>query len=334
MKIWRLVCAMCLSYAMLFGFDKDTANIIQTYRTKDIADVEKLLESYLQKKDFWLSVLGDRQTDFGYFEGYEYLFVSDKAAPNLALYKIAPNGALTLTKQISALVAKGKGHKRTEGDLTTPIGVYDFTGRLTGLPPYYGPLAYATDYPNNYDKSLKKTGHGIWIHGLPLDGNREELNTKGCIAIDNNVLSEFGKIVDYKKALLITYEQNIHKPTKDEIATILAQLYAWRAAWVQNDLDTYLSYYSADFARPDGMKHRAFSEYKRQVFAKNEDKTIIFSDISVVPYPNEEHRQMFRISFNQDYRALKNGKPSYTSNSRKILYVEYKNASMQILSEK
>ena len=333
MKIKHFVMVL-FGFSVLQGFDADTARIVQTYRSGDTQKVTQILESYLQKKDFWLSVLQDRHTDFGYFEGYKYLFVSDKSVPNLALYTISPKGELTLVKELPALVGKGKGDKRLEGDLATPIGVYDFTDKLTKLPPYYGPLAYATDYPNNYDKSLKKTGYGIWIHGLPLDGNREELNTKGCIAIENNVLSDFGKVVNYKEALLISYEQNIHKPTKDEIALLLAQLYAWRAAWVANDLDKYLSFYSKDFARPDGMKFDAFTNYKHQVFAKKEDKVIKFSNISVVPYPNEEHRQMFRISFAQDYRAYKNGKPSYTSYSHKILYIVYENGTMRIVSEK
>ena len=140
--------------------------------------------------------------------------------------------------------------------------------------------------------------------------------------------------MNYKEALLISYEQNIHKPTKDELALLLAQLYVWRAAWIANDLEKYLSFYSKDFARPDGTKYNAFASYKKQVFAKSEEKVIRFSNISVVPYPNEEHRQMFRISFTQDYRAYKNGKPSYTSNSQKILYIVYENGTMRIVSEK
>lgn len=333
MRIWRFV-MIALGCCALQGFDADTAKIIQSYRTTGLQSTAKLLEHYLQDKAFWLQIMQERDTEYGYFEGYEYLFVSDKSLPNLMLYTISPDGKLSLVKEVSALVGKGKGDKRLSGDLTTPIGVYDFTDKLTRLPPYYGPLAYTTDYPNNYDKSLKKTGHGIWIHGLPLDGNREELNTKGCIAIDNNVLSDFGKIVDYKRALLISYEQKIHKPSKDELAQILAQLYVWRAAWLENDLDGYLGFYSQDFARPDGMKYKAFAEYKRQVFAKNEEKVINFSNLSVVPYPNEEHRQMFRISFMQDYRAYKNGRSSYSSSSYKILYVAYENGAIRILSER
>lgn len=336
-RLWRKI--LCFLVAILafvdfaLALDKDATRLIQTYRTQGIEKTATLLEQYLQRKDFWASVLQDKDTDFGYFEGYEYLFVSNKSAPNLSLYKIT-NGNLRLIKQLSALVGKGKGDKRVQGDLTTPIGAYDFTGKLTGLPQYYGPLAYATDYPNNYDKALKRTGGGIWIHGLPLDGNREELNTRGCIAIDNTVLSDFGKMVDYKKAMLITYEGELAKPSKDDLATLLAALYQWREAWKKNNLNAYLAFYHKDFMRIDGSKLNAFKAQKKQVFAKQEQKDIILSNISVVPYPNDEKRVMFRVSFQQDYKAYKNGKISYSSNHYKILYVSYENGKMQILTER
>lgn len=326
-------CLAFLAFDFALAIDKDTTKLIQTYRTQGVEKTALLLEQYLQRKDFWVSVLQDKDTDFGYFEGYEYLFVSDKSAPNLALYKIT-NGNLRLIKQLPALVGKGKGDKRVQGDLTTPIGAYDFTGKLTGLPPYYGPLAYATDYPNNYDKSLKRTGGGIWIHGLPLDGNREELNTRGCIAIENAVLSDFGKMVDYKKAVLITYESELAKPSKDDLANILSSLYQWREAWKKNNLNAYLAFYHRDFMRIDGSKLNTFKAQKKQVFAKAEQKDIILSNISVVPYPNDEKRVMFRVSFQQDYKAYKNGKISYASNHYKILYVAYENGKMQILTER
>ena len=124
---------MLLGFGVLQGFDTDTARIVQTYRTGDMQKVTQILDSYLQDKEFWLRVLQDRHTDYGYFEGYKYLFVSDKSIPNLALYTISPKGQLTLVKELPALVGKGKGDKRLSGDLTTPLGVYDFTDKLTRL---------------------------------------------------------------------------------------------------------------------------------------------------------------------------------------------------------
>ncbi|PAF42273.1 L,D-transpeptidase family protein [Helicobacter sp. 11S03491-1] len=322
-----------MACCMLYGMDSQTIKIIQTYRTKGIEATQTMLENYLVQKDFWLGVLKDKDTDYGYYENIDFLFVSNKLIPNLTLYEVQ-DGHLKEIKQTTALVGSGKGNKKIEGDLTTPIGVYDITAKLTGLNQYYGPLAFATSYPNTYDKIRKKTGYGIWIHGLPLNGNREELNTKGCIAIDNTALNEYDKLIGQKKALLITYENNFKPATKEDLATILSDLYEWRDSWIRNDLDKYLSFYSDDFIRYDGMKFKTFRDYKKRIFDKKEEKTILFSNIDISPYPNEEGKNIFKISFSQNYSAYKNNKPTYTSNSVKELYIELNNGKFSILTEK
>ncbi|PAF52873.1 L,D-transpeptidase family protein [Helicobacter sp. 13S00477-4] len=318
---------------MLYGIDADTIKIIQTYRTKGIENTQIMLENYLTQKDFWLDLLKDKDTDYGYYENTEFLFVSDKTIPDLSLYEIQ-NGHLKKINQSNALVGSGKGDKKIEGDLTTPIGVYDITARLTGLNQYYGPMAYATSYPNIYDRVRKRTGSGIWIHGLPLNGNREELNTKGCIAIENQLLSQYDKIIAQKNILLISFENNFKPSTKEELATILSDLYLWRDAWIKNDLNTYLSFYNNDFIRFDGMKFNSFKDYKKRVFDKKEEKTILFSDIDITPYPNNEGKNLFRIVFSQNYSAFKNNRSTYTSKSKKELYIELKDNKISILTEK
>ena len=39
-----------------------------------------------------------------------------------------------------------------------------------------GQLAFVLSYPNTYDKVQGKNGHGIWIHGSPLDGRQRRPN--------------------------------------------------------------------------------------------------------------------------------------------------------------
>lgn len=321
--------ASCMLYAM----DNQTIDIVQTYRTKGIEATKSMLENYLIQKDFWLGVLQNKDTDYGYYESIDFIFVADKSIPELSLYE-NKNGNLQKVNQTSVLVGSGKGNKKVEGDLTTPIGVYDITARLSGLNQYYGPLALVTSYPNTYDKVRKKTGYGIWIHGLPLNGNRQEQNTKGCIAVENNTLNQYDKIIGKKKAVLISYEGTFKPATKEELATILSDLYQWRDSWIKNDLQDYLSFYSDSFIRYDGMKINAFKDYKKRVFDKKEEKNILISNIDISPYPNVEGKNIFKISFSQDYSAFKNSKPTYTSNSTKELYIELNNGKMSILTEK
>lgn len=318
----------------LYAFDVQLMNLVSEYKKNGIGAIETKLEGYLLDKEYWIEYLKDNATEYGYFEDLQFLFVSDKSAPSLALYELEGSTLKELGTS-SALVAKGKGNKYKEGDLTTPIGSYDLNARLTGLDQYYGPLAFSTSYPNVYDRSLKKTGGGIWIHGLPLNGNREELNTRGCIAIDNDLLKKYDSLIDWKKTMLITYEGVFKPASVDELALILSSFYQWKYVWQKSDLASYLSFYDErDFYRPDGMSFESFKEHKKNVFAKNESKNIRVSNINVSVYPNEAHRNMYRISFIQDYKATLNGKPSFSSVGKKDMYVVVENGKMKILSER
>lgn len=340
MRLFRLVLSMSfLGIYLLFGsentldINKESTKIIQTYRTQGIKATQILLESFLINKDFWLNVLKDRDVGYGYYEDAEFLFVADKSIPNLILYEIQ-EGRLIKINQTDALVGSGKGEKNLEGDLTTPTGVYDITSKLTGLSQYYGPLAFTTNYPNAYDRAQKKTGSGIWIHGFPLDGNRKELNTKGCIAIENSVISQYDQLINKKKTILITYETMFTPSTEEELAIILSNLYRWKEAWIKNDLETYLSFYGKDFTKTDGMKFNAFKDYKKRVFDKKEQKTILFRGINISPYPNQDGKKFFKVSFTQDYSAYKNDKLNYSSKGVKELYVELNDGKIEILTEK
>lgn len=333
MKRVLCMCGFALVSCMS-ALDMQLVNLVNEYKKNGIDSIESKLEEYLENKEYWAEYIKENATEYGYFEDLKFLFVSDKSAPSLRLYEVSDFKLKELGSS-SALVAKGKGNKNKEGDLTTPIGSYDLSARLTGLNQYYGPLAFATNYPNVYDQSLKKTGGGIWIHGMPLDGNREELNTRGCIAIENDLLTKYDGLIDWKKTMLITYEGDFRVASIDDLALVLANLYQWKSAWQKGDLKTYLSFYDEkDFYRPDGMSFRAFSEHKKNVFAKNESKTIRISNINVSIYPNETNRNMYRISFTQNYRATLNGKPSFSSVGKKDMYVVLENGRVKILSER
>ncbi|PAF51227.1 peptidase [Helicobacter sp. 13S00401-1] len=308
-------------------------SLLKTYKEHGIDKVQSILDGYLTSKDFWLNYLQGYDVNFGYYESVKYLFVANKSIPNLTLYKVQGKGLVQLDT-INALVGKGKGNKIKEGDLATPIGVYDILEKLTGLNQYYGPLALTTSYPNSFDKALNKTGYGIWIHGLPLDGHRKNEKTRGCIAIDNNMLSKMDKSIDLKHSKLITYEDVFKPASKEDIATLLANLYKWKDVWEKGDYKDYINFYSPDFIRYDRMKYHAFAEYKKRIFAKKQDKHIHISNIDISPYPNDLGKNIFLITFNQNYKAFHNGKLSFTSNGRKELYVELKDSKFSILSEK
>ncbi|CAM2874433.1 L,D-transpeptidase family protein [Helicobacter burdigaliensis] len=302
---------------------------VKLYREGGTQAIEAKIDKVLQTKAFWQESLKEKDVRFGYYENLQYLFVATKNLPTLKLYELE-NNKWEEKLNTNALVGSRLGHKQKEGDLATPIGVYNLNARLSNLDQYYGPLAFSTSYPNLFDKLHKRTGYGIWIHGMPLNGNREEKNTQGCIAIENNLLTMVDKTIDHKKSLLITFENKVKEVTLEDLAQLLANLYEWKEAWKQNDVEKYLGFYSkAEFIRFDGARFDEFSKTKHRIFAKEEQKSIIFSKINIAPYPNDENRNLFRISFFEDYKA-----PTYSFSGEKELYVELKNNKMQILAEK
>ncbi len=296
--------------------DDQIYDIVSEYRNEGINSVKPTLEKYLINKKYWDSVVASKDTRYGYYESIKYIFMASKENNNLLLFELDSN-KISQIGNSSAIFGANKGDKIKEGDLATPIGVYDLTKKLQNLDQYYGPLAFVTSYPNLYDKLNRKTGYGIWIHGFPLNGDRSEQNTKGCIAIENNILLQYEKIINYKDSILITSSKPIEETPKEIFANILQSLFIWRDAWINNDLNLYLSFYDETFTRFDGMKINEFKDFKKRVFNKDERKSIEFKNINIVPYPNTQNKKIFRITFLEDYRS----DSGYTFLGTKELYI-------------
>ena len=302
-------------------------SIVNDYRNNDINSVKNKLDKQLTNQKYWEYILSNKNTDFGYYEDIKYIFIATKNNKKLKLINLDSNNII----ESDALFGENQNDKFVQGDLATPIGVYDLSSKLQNLDQYYGPLAFATSYPNLYDKLNKKTGYGIWIHGLPLNGDRTEKNTKGCIAINNSLLKQYDASINYKQAILITSFENIEIVPKTTLAKILKNLFMWKEAWTKNDLDSYLSFYNADFSRFDGMRLKAFTKFKEKIFNKNENKIIVFKNISISPYPNTQNKIMYRIKFLEEYKSLST---KYQFNGTKELYISMDDGRMSILAEK
>ncbi len=311
-----------LTVISLFGNE-----ILDEYRKNGIDNVERQLDQALTSQTYWHDVINETDTKFGYMERYSSVLVCDKNLSTLTLYQKDANNTFVMQKVYNAFTGKNKGDKQFEGDLKTPVGIYNLVKKLSSVDEFYGPMAFVTSYPNLYDRFRNKDGHGIWIHGLPINQTREEY-TKGCIAIDNDGLECLDRHIDLYLTILLIYEnQEIAKTDVDTLANIAAWLYKWRLAWKYNDIDTYLSYYAKDFKRYDGKNFEQFKQYKKAVFAKNEKKSILFNNINIIPYPN--HPGIYQITFFEKYKS-----DNYTFNGPKELLVRLENGSIRIFSEK
>ncbi len=302
------------------------ADLVNLYRTQGIDAVKTQLEEVLKNKAYWKDFLQNKDTQFGYYESKQYVIITEKETKKLKLYKNENNKFEKLLDD-KVIVGEKEGDKKVEGDKKTPIGAYNLTSKITKLDSFYGPLALVTSYPNSFDKSLKKNGHGIWIHGMPLDSDREEY-TKGCIALDNPQLEQLDKSINFDKSVLLISQNDIQSVSKDELSLIFSFIFNWKDAWKKSDIDTYLSYYSQDFRKSNGANINDFKKYKKRIFSKKEDKTIKFSNINIMPYPNSINKKMYKIEMDQLYRTKR-----YKFEGKKELYIEVKNDKVSILSE-
>jgi murein L,D-transpeptidase YafK len=300
-------------------------DLVDIYRQDGINPVQKILDQQLTKKEYWEQYLENKFTKYGYYESIQYVMVSQKHMKNIFLYDTKNNKELFSS---SVFVGEKKGDKKVEGDLKTPVGAYKLTNRITTLDPFYGPLALATNYPNLLDQSQGKTGHGIWIHGLPEEGERDDF-TQGCIALENPNMLKLDQSINIKNSILLISEDNYAPAKKNHIATILASVFAWRDAWKYSDIDTYLSFYDQEnFLRSNGQRIEEFTQSKTRLFQRDEKKKIIFSNINVIPYPNDANKVIYKVIMDELYETK-----TYKFQGKKEIFVELQDGTMKILAE-
>jgi murein L,D-transpeptidase YafK len=307
-----------------FAYSNSSKNIVDFYRTYGIKAVQQELELKLQEKDYWLGYLQDIDTTNGYYESIRYIMICQKNMKNMEVYDTSTRQKLFST---SVFTGKNNGDKQREGDLKTPIGAYMLEQKITKLDPFYGPLAITTNYPNIYDKVRGKTGSGIWIHGLPNDEQRDKF-TKGCIALDNKKIKKLDKTINIDNSVLLISEHKFKSASKEDISIILSDIYKWKYAWSKSDISSYLSFYDEEFKRSNGQELDEFKRYKKRIFQRKEDKKIKFSNINIIPYPNDKDKKLYKVVMDELYKTN-----SYKFEGKKELYIKIDKDKISILTE-
>jgi murein L,D-transpeptidase YafK len=310
-----------ISIQFLYSFSLD---LVELYRKDGINAVQKILEQQLTKQQYWQKNLQNKNLEYGYYESIQFVMLCQKNMKDIILYDTKQNKTLFSS---SVFIGKELGDKKKEGDMKTPVGAYRITNRLTKVDPFYGPLALTTNYPNILDKIEGKTGHGIWIHGLPEHQNRDDY-TQGCIALDNNKIKKLSNSINLKNSILLISEKTLQPVTKKDISLILSKIFLWRDAWKNSNISKYLSFYSEEFKKSNGQSLEDFKKYKTKLFKKDEKKTIQFSNINIIPYPNNMHKVMYKVVMDELYQTR-----NYHFDGQKELYVEVINGNMEILTE-
>lgn len=228
------------------------------------------------------------------------------------------DGTLQVSRHYYASIGKNGWGKSSTGDNRTPVGVYRITGFIEDpqLPELYGAGAFPVNYPNAWDRRLKHTGSGIWLHGVPRDTySRPPRSSEGCVTLANADLMELKPhFVPGETPVLFSDVVNWVPGAELEQRRreFFEQLGQWRTRWAARDTEGYLDFYADDF-ETDGMGKSAFAAYKRRV---NRGKSFIevrLSDVELFRYPGQD--DLWLASFTQHYRS-----DNYSKTSRKDQY--------------
>lgn len=257
-----------------------------------------------------------------------YVLAADASLSRLYVFQNNDNSYQLVDDYFMTIGQQGMG-KLKEGDLRTPEGVYFVTTYLDGegLPPRYGPGAFPIDYPNDYDKNLRRTGYGIWIHGTePENYNRVPLASDGCLSLSNNAFLDIKKYIstDGSTPVIISRKFNWRSPGEaiDTTASAEQAVSQWQHDSRSLDADRILSHYSAgEFNNFD-----QFAAGKRNVGKFFKQVRMSFNNLSIYTYPGDE--KMMLVSFDQEYRD-----GGHTSTIHKKQYWKRYNERWQIIYE-
>jgi murein L,D-transpeptidase YafK len=265
---------------------------------------------------------GEMPAPLGWAVTGEYALICEKESKLLHLFKFQDE-RFALIKSYPCIIGANGTNKKKAGDYATPKGSY-FTLRYTpgsALQDIYGEGAFVLNYPNFLDHKDLKNGGGIWIHGhVPgkVIGTGDLLNTKGCIAVSNDVIRELKNLLPPSGANVsivdkVTFVKESSRT--ESLKAIRNFMDAWRQAWESGDTGKYLRYYSKDFINSDGMDFAAFRRYKERVNSGKKFIRVKVEQIAIV-FPQEREGEMATVRFVQKYSSN-----NFDSNS-KLFYLK------------
>lgn len=236
---------------------------------------------------------------------HPYVLVADMKQGRLYVYENNDGRAELVRDYYMSVGSQGYG-KQIEGDNKTPIGVYHVNRYIEGqrLPDLYGKGAFPVNYPNKYDRFLKRTGYGIWLHGTPSTTYaRSPWTSEGCFVLSNDDLLDIAQFVSAEAKTPVILSDEIKWVERDELQTRKAEFLAivnrWKLDWESINTDAYLSHYSQDKLNFGAIDYPDWARKKKKV---NRSKTFIQVDLNInelFVYPGEEG--MFVVSYTQNY---------------------------------
>ena len=230
------------------------------------------------------------------------ILIAETATSTLHQFQDGENGATRQGESYMSVGENGVGKERA-WDRKTPLGIYFINDQLdtSKLHEKYGPTAFPLDYPNIWDRSNRRSGDGIWIHGVtPNSGRRPPLDTDGCIALPNDELLALEEaLVPLVTPVLITRE--IRWASAEQLNVTRAEfrraLDTWASSYASGDLHRYLSLYDDNFSYR-GMSRDEWVAYRAQSMTRAPAQRIELDDVLLLMDP--EDSALFLARFRQE----------------------------------
>jgi len=236
-----------------------------------------------------------------------YAIVVDSAKSTLYVFEQV-DGRLRYLKDYYISVGRDGIDKMFEGDKRTPLGVYHVRANLPRqkLPDFYGSGALPINYPNELDRIEGRTGHGIWLHGVPSDTfARPPQSSDGCVVLAN---ADFEALLPLVQIGLtpVVIAPRIDWVDASAIeasrASLARAVEAWRRDWEGRDMKAYLRHYSPAFSSGGAARDlAAWSEQKGKVNASKTWVRIGLRNTSMFLDPNRDNLAV--VQFEQDYAS-------------------------------
>jgi len=194
--------------------------------------------------------------------------IVNKATRTLSIYEWT-SGKINKIAEFPADFGKNSGDKVKANDHRTPVGIYFLQKEMTQpeIPfDMYGNLAFATDYPNIFDKRDDKTGSGIWLHAVP-DTVPLTRGSRGCVVVRNEVIKQIKSYIKLEQTPLLIFDDLqmlSEKKYNEQKNDFLKNFEQWRIAWEQQDVDTYIKFYDQTF-RNDEMNYKQWYKHKKKL---------------------------------------------------------------------
>ena len=236
-----------------------------------------------------------------------FAIVVDSAKSTLYVFEQV-DGQLRYLKDFYISVGRNGVDKMREGDKRTPLGVYHVRANLPRqkLPDFYGSGALPINYPNELDRIEGRTGHGIWLHGVPSDTfARPPQSSDGCVVLAN---ADFDALLPLVQIGLTPV---VIAPRIDWVdagaveatrASLARAVEAWRRDWEGRDMKAYLRHYSPAFSSGGAARDlAAWSEQKGRVNASKTWVRIGLRNTSMFLDPNRDNLAV--VQFDQEYSS-------------------------------